>query len=92
MLQRLLGYATPRYRHHFLLLEQSGDKLAKLHGSIPFDQLRAAHSSEELVGLLAAAAGLGDGSPMRPQDIAFDWSRVPAIDKVARFDGALTVD
>src|SRR5690606_12188084 len=39
MLQRLLGVPTPRYRHHFLLLEESGDKLAKLHGSIPFSAL-----------------------------------------------------
>jgi glutamyl-Q tRNA(Asp) synthetase len=95
MLQRLLGYATPRYRHHMLLLEQSGDKLAKLHGSIPFDQLRAAHSAEELVGLLTAAAGLGDGSPIRPQDIVarggFDWARVSKVDKVARFNGRLEI-
>lgn len=95
MLQRLLGYPTPRYRHHLLLLEQSGDKLAKLHGSIPFDPLRAAHSAEELVGLLVQAAGLGDGSPTRPQQIvksgAFDWARVSKVDKVARFDGRLEI-
>lgn len=95
MLQRLLGYPTPRYRHHFLLLEQSGDKLAKLHGSIPFDQVRAAHSAEELVGWLARAAGLGDGSPTRPKDIVeggtFDWARVSKVDKIARFDGRLEI-
>jgi glutamyl/glutaminyl-tRNA synthetase len=95
MLKRLLGYPTPRYRHHMLLLEQSGDKLAKLHGSIPFDRLRAAHSAEELVGLLAAAAGLGDGAPLRPRDIvqrgAFDWARVSKRDRVARFDGRLEI-
>src|SRR4029077_7991310 len=33
-LQRLLGVATPRYRHHLLLLERRGEKLAKLHGAV----------------------------------------------------------
>src|SRR5207302_9840336 len=48
LLQRLLGLPTPRYRHHFLLLEERG-KLAKLHGSIPFSQLRARHTAAEIV-------------------------------------------
>lgn len=91
MLQRLLGLPTPRYRHHFLLLEQSRDKLAKLHGSIPFEQLRAAHSAEQVVGLLAYAAGLGDGSPMTVRDIAFDWARVTKRDRVARFRDKLEI-
>ena len=57
LLQRLLGYSTPRYRHHFLLLEPHGDKLAKLHGSLPFSQLRAQYAGPELRALLATAAG-----------------------------------
>ena len=98
LLQRLLAVPTPRYRHHFLLLEQaSGDKLAKLHGSIPFGELRARHTGEELCGLLAHAAGLVDvPAPCRPRDLVgtFDWSRVPASDHVARFDreGGLRIE
>jgi glutamyl/glutaminyl-tRNA synthetase len=90
MLQRLLGVPTPRYRHHFLLLEQAGgDKLAKLHGSIPFGDLRARHTGEELCGLLAHAAGLVDAPrPCTPHDLVatFEWSRVPTSDRVAHFD------
>ncbi len=60
LLQRLLAVPTPTYRHHFLLLEPRGDKLAKLHGSISAAALRARHDARALCGLLAAAAGLRD--------------------------------
>jgi glutamyl/glutaminyl-tRNA synthetase len=92
LLQRLLGLPTPRYRHHFLLLEQSGDKLAKLHGSIPFSTVRARYSGPELCGLLAHAAGLiAEPRPCTPAELVggFSWSRVPANDLVARWDGSL---
>ncbi len=89
MLQRLLGIATPRYRHHFLLLEPGAGKLAKLHGSIPFSQLRARHDGPALCGLLAHAAGqLAKPEPCLPGELiaAFDWRRVPIRDRVARWD------
>lgn len=89
MLQRLLGLATPRYRHHFLLLEPGAGKLAKLHGSIPFSQLRDRHDGPALCGLLAHAAGLAlTPVPCRPAELvaAFDWRRVPSSDRVARWD------
>jgi hypothetical protein len=113
MLQRLLGMPTPRYRHHFLLLEPprggpspQGDadpgfaadqhrsirlgarKLAKLHGSLPFSQLRARHDGPALCGILAHAAGLAPTvAPCRPGELieSFDWRRVPAVDRVARW-------
>ena len=88
MLQRLLGMPTPRYRHHFLLLEPGRGKLAKLHGSIPFSELRARHDGPGLCGLLAHAAGLAaTPAPCRPADLVagFDWRRVPAADRVARW-------
>jgi glutamyl/glutaminyl-tRNA synthetase len=84
LLQRLLGYATPRYRHHFLLLEPHGEKLAKLHGSIPFSQLRARYTGPELLQLLARVAGQADADPAR-----FEWTRVPREDVVARWDDGL---
>ena len=89
MLQRLLAMPTPRYRHHFLLLEPGAGKLAKLHGSIPCSQLRARYAGAELCGLLAHAAGLADAAtPCAPRDLvaAFDWRRVPRRDRVARWD------
>jgi glutamyl-Q tRNA(Asp) synthetase len=89
MLQRLLGMPTPRYRHHFLLLEPGAGKLAKLHGSLPFSQLRARHDGPALCGILAHAAGLAPTPlPCRPAELieAFDWRRVPSCDRVARWD------
>jgi glutamyl-Q tRNA(Asp) synthetase len=89
MLQRLLGLPTPRYRHHFLLLEPGAGKLAKLHGSIPFSDLRARYSGAALCGLLAHAAGLqSTTAPCAPGDLVavFDWQRVPTLDRIARWD------
>lgn len=87
MLQRALGVATPRYRHHFLLLEaRDGDKLAKLHGSIPFSTLREHHDARSLAGILAHAAGLLEvPRPAAPRELVrdFDWGRVPTTDRVA---------
>lgn len=89
LLQRVLGYPTPRYRHHFLLLEPHGDKLAKLHGSLPFSALKSRYTGAELRALLAVAAG-------QPPDVTpstFDWSRVPRVDRIARrTDGGLTIE
>ena len=89
MLQRLLGMPTPRYRHHFLLLEPGAGKLAKLHGSIPFSQLRARYDGAALCGILAHAAGLlPEPIPCHPSELVatFDWRRVPRVDRVARWD------
>jgi glutamyl/glutaminyl-tRNA synthetase len=86
MLQRLLALPTPRYRHHFLLLEASATKLAKLHGSIPFAPLRGRYSSAELCNVLAKAAGLGAGTPGELV-AGFDWACVPCEDRVARWTG-----
>ncbi|CAN5896355.1 tRNA glutamyl-Q(34) synthetase GluQRS [soil metagenome] len=86
LIQRALGVPTPRYRHHFLLLEPRGDKLAKLHGSLPLSSLRTHHDAEALVGLLAYAAGQLDAPrPITPRELvaAFDWTRVPTEDRVA---------
>ena len=88
LIQRALGLPTPRYRHHFLLLEQSGtDKLAKLHGSVPFSQVRPHHDGPSLCGLLAYSANLLDAPrPVTPHELlaSFSWSRVPTTDRIAR--------
>jgi glutamyl/glutaminyl-tRNA synthetase len=94
MLQRLLGVPAPRYRHHFLLLEPSRDKLAKLHGSIPFTQLRVRYSGPELFGWLAHVAGLLDEArAVAPSDLVerFDWSRVRTSDIVVEWKDAVVV-
>lgn len=85
MLQRLLGYTTPHYKHHFLLLETHGEKLAKLHGSIPFTQLRARYDARGLCSVLGRIAHLGEGMP-RELIRQFDWARVPREDVLVRWD------
>ena len=83
-LQRLLGLPTPTYRHHLLLLERAaGDKLSKLHGSIPFSEIRARYRGEALRDLLALAIGL----PSARVD-EFRWADVAREDRIARWDGA----
>jgi glutamyl-tRNA synthetase/glutamyl-Q tRNA(Asp) synthetase len=88
LIARALGVPAPRYRHHFLLLESVGAKLAKLHGSIPFSALRSHYPGPAMCGVLAHAARLIDP----PRDVtpaelvsSFDWARVPTEDRVARF-------
>jgi hypothetical protein len=65
---------------------EGGDKLAKLHGSIPYSALRAFHTPAALCGLLAHGAGLLDAPrPCTPAELvaAFAWDRVPREDRVA---------
>ena len=90
MIQDLLGLERPSYRHHFLLLEPRGEKLAKLHGSLPARLLRARYRAPALVGLLAHAAGLApDASPVAPAELVatFRWDRVRARDLVVDWTG-----
>ena len=106
-LQRLLGLPTPRYRHHLLLLEPRpaaaapvdplapAPKLAKLHGSIPFDPLSARHDARALVGLLAHGIGLRPtAAPCSPAELLldFDWARGSRRDVVARWADGLVLE
>jgi glutamyl/glutaminyl-tRNA synthetase len=90
-LQRLLGLATPAYRHHFLFLERTGDKLAKLHGAVGWRALASAYSAPRLCGLLAQLAGLApDATPRTPRDLLrdFAWTRVRSDDLTLAWDGS----
>jgi glutamyl/glutaminyl-tRNA synthetase len=90
LLQELLRLPTPQYRHHLLLLEPRGDKLAKLHGSIGTGALRGRYRADELCGLLAHAAGLAPtAAPVTPAALvpAFSWQRVRTDDRELTWDG-----
>jgi len=77
LLQRALGYAMPVYRHHFLFLERSGEKLAKLHGSVGWHALRETYSAEELRSRIASFAGIAtprfDWRSVRNDDLVLEW-------------------
>lgn len=53
LLQRLLGLPHPVYRHHALILDDGGDKLAKSRGSETLADLRARGISAQAVRAMA---------------------------------------
>jgi glutamyl/glutaminyl-tRNA synthetase len=94
LLQRALHLPTPTYRHHLLLYEPRGGKLAKLHGSVGVTALKPRYRAEELCGIIAHAAGLADApAPCRPHDLlaSFDWSRVRTDDRIATWTDHLEI-
>ena len=88
-LRRLLGYPAPVHRHHLVLLERQGEKLAKLHGSVSADELRAVCSAGALTAFLARTAGLTTSDSITPAELGaeFDWQRVVRADRVVVWDG-----
>jgi glutamyl-tRNA synthetase/glutamyl-Q tRNA(Asp) synthetase len=90
-LQRLLGLPRPAYRHHLLLLEEHGEKLAKFHGAVGAPALRAHYTGAALCGWLAHACGLRpEPSTAAPRDLLpdFAWTRVAAEDRPVRWTGS----
>jgi glutamyl-Q tRNA(Asp) synthetase len=89
-LQELLDFRRPAYRHHFLLLEPQGEKLAKFHQSVQLDHLRPRYQADELCGILAHLAGLLPAvQPCTPHDLLteFVWERVTMTDRALAWDG-----
>lgn len=93
-LQRLLGLATPTYRHHFLLLEAQDRKLAKFHGAVAVPELRQHLDARSLCGLLAWWAGLRPTSDAcTPAKLLADfaWAHVRREDLLVEWrDGRLS--
>lgn len=93
-LRHLLGWPVPTYRHHLLLLEPQGQKLAKLHQSIGADVLRQHYSPDALRGFLAGVCGLRPtAEPVTWDELQadFDWDRVGGRDRTVVWDGATLV-
>lgn len=91
VLQRALGLATPVYRHHLLLLEESGGKLAKLHGAVGWQELVAHYEPERLCGFLARVSGLRESAdPTTPAELLADfaWDRVRREDALLCWTGS----
>ena len=91
VLQRALGLPTPTYRHHFLFLERSGEKLAKLHGAVGWRELGSHYDASAFCGWLAQTLGLRErAEPTSPRELLqdFDWARVRNDDVGVRWTGA----
>lgn len=80
LLQRLLGLATPTYRHIPLVLGADGVRLAKRHGAVTLDQLaERGVAAPAVLGLLAASLGLAEpGEPVTASGLVerFEWDVV----------------
>ena len=88
-LRALLGLPIPEHRHHLLLLEERGGKLAKFHGAVGAAELRAHLPAGALCGFLAHAAGLRpDADPTAPAELlaSFRWRDVAEEDRVVRWE------
>jgi glutamyl-tRNA synthetase len=91
VLQRLLGYATPRYAHIPLLLDNDGKRLSKRHQSLTLCSLRQQGvDARRIVGLLSRMAGINpQEQPVNPGDLLphFALARLPEHDqRVTRDD------
>lgn len=94
-LRAMLELPRPGYRHHLLLLEEHGGKLAKLHGAVGLPALReAGYGPARLVGFLAWAAGLRDrDEEATPAELLsdFSWEHVRCDDRLVRVVGGRLV-
>jgi glutamyl-Q tRNA(Asp) synthetase len=89
-IQELLGLPRPVYRHHLLLLERRGEKLAKLHGAVGAPVLRQHYVASALCGVIAHAAGLIETPrEVMPVELVagFDWRQVAGEDRIMSWDG-----
>lgn len=70
-----LDCPRPAYRHHLLLLEDRGHKLAKFHQSVGTDVLRAHYDGPGLCGVLAHACSLRPTpAPVTPHELLADFA------------------
>lgn len=78
-LQELFGFATPAYGHVPMLLAPDGRRLSKRDRDLDLGQLRLRLKPEELLGKLAAAAGLLERyEPISAKELAgeFSWEKL----------------
>ena len=78
-LYRLLGRTAPEFYHVPLLTAPDGRRLSKRDGDLDLSALRQRHAPEELVGLLACAAGLiPKPEPLSARELVplFRWENV----------------
>jgi len=78
-LQELFGFDHPQYAHIPMLMAPEGRRLSKRDMDLDMGALRQRLKPEQLIGVLAHAAGLTeDASPISARELAtiFDWSKI----------------
>ena len=78
-LQELFGFDHPTYAHIPMLMAPEGRRLSKRDQDLDMGALRNRLKPEQLIGVLAHAAGLtADASPISAAELStiFDWSKI----------------
>ncbi len=78
-LQELFGFNHPSYAHIPMLMAPEGRRLSKRDRDLDLGALRQRLRPEELIGVLAQAAGLTEtAEPISARELAtiFDWDRI----------------
>ena len=78
-LQELWGFDHPEYAHIPMLMARSGRRLSKRDQDLDMGALRGRLKPEQLIGVLAHAAGLTEtAQPISAAELAtvFDWSKI----------------
>ena len=84
-IQRLFGFAPPRFVHIPLLLDEEGRRMAKRDFSLSLRQIRRHYAPEEVLGALAFLAGLQESpAPKTAAELLpdFSWERLRREDIV----------
>ncbi len=78
-LQELFGFPHPEYAHIPMLMAPEGRRLSKRDQDLDMGALRSRLTPEQLIGVLAHAAGLTEtAAPISAAELAavFDWSKI----------------
>ena len=78
-LQELFGFSHPEYAHIPMLMAPEGRRLSKRDQDLDMGTLRNRLKPEQLIGVLAHAAGLTEtAAPISAKELAtvFDWSKI----------------
>lgn len=79
-LAQQLGFAPPHFTHLPLLCNKQGQRLSKRDQSLDMAALRTSNTPEEIIGMLAHAAGLQQSNePITAQELVgeFSWDKIP---------------
>ena len=78
-LQELFGFEHPEYAHIPMLMAPEGRRLSKRDQDLDMGALRSRLTPEQLIGVLAQAAGLTENAkPISARELStvFDWNKI----------------